>query len=144
MYEESKRIKDEAWDCTLIRQMKERGDSIVNPIYHWTSDDVWKYIRQEGIETNPLYQCGYDRVGCIGCPLASYRGRIKEFSDYPKYKNLYIKAFERMLIVRKQKELPAIWQTGQEVFDWWIEEYKHNVKGQMTIEDWLSEKRNEE
>lgn len=117
--------------------MKQNGDSIVNPIYHWEDEDIWKYIEQENIQTNPLYQCGYHRVGCIGCPLASYKGRLKEFSDYPKYKTLYVKAFDRMLFIRKTKGLEVKWDNGKEVFDWWIEEYKHNVKGQITIDEYL-------
>lgn len=119
--------------------MKNKGSTLVNPIYHWSDSDIWEYIGQEHIETNPLYKCGYDRVGCIGCPLASYRGRIKEFSDYPKYKTLYIKAFERMLKVREARGLSDRqgWQNGDDVFNWWIEEYKHNVQGQMTIEEWI-------
>ena len=139
VHEESKQIRDDAWDCILIKQMKKQGDAIVNPIYHWTTEDIWKYAEQEGIKLNPLYECGYERVGCIGCPLATYKGRIKEFSDYPKYKELYIKAFDRMLIERKNKDLKAEWKTGNEVFDWWIEEHKHNVKGQMTIDEWMKE-----
>lgn len=119
--------------------MKQNKDVVVNPIYYWTTEDVWNYIKQNGIQTNPLYQCGYDRVGCIGCPLASYKGRIKEFSDYPKYRQLYINAFNRMLDVRRRKGLDCEWETGEEVFMWWMEEYKHNVKGQMTIDEWLSE-----
>lgn len=117
--------------------MKRKGSTLVNPIYHWTISDIWEYSKQNNIKMNPLYQCGYDRVGCIGCPLASYKGRLKEFSDYPKYKTLYVKAFDRMIFARKTKGLEVKLGNGQEVFDWWIEEYKHNVKGQMTIDEWL-------
>lgn len=139
MHHESKEINDPAWDCTLIRNMKANNETIVNPIYHFTEYDIWEYIRQEKISTNPLYQCGYDRVGCVGCPLAAYHKRLKEFQDYPKYKQAYIKAFERMLKVRQDKGLKVKWRTGQDVFDWWIETYKHEVKGQITIDEWLKE-----
>lgn len=136
VHNEAKKL-DPVWDCKLIETMRNKGTSTVNPIYHWTDKDVWDYIRQEHIETNPLYCKGYDRVGCIGCPLASYKGRLKEFSDYPKYKDAYIKAFDRMLKVRKKRGLDFKFETAQEVFDWWIEEYKYNVKGQITIDEWL-------
>lgn len=121
----------------MIKVMKSQGTTTANPIYHWLESDIWDYIKQERINTNPLYECGYSRVGCIGCPLASYHGRLKEFSDYPKYKQAYIKAFERMLKEREWRGLDFKWHTGQEVFDWWIEEYKHNIKGQMTIDEWM-------
>lgn len=131
--------RDPVWDCTLIKLMREHGSTTVNPIYHWSDTDIWDYIAQEHIETNPLYRCGYARVGCIGCPLASYRGRVKEFSDYPKYKALYARAFDRMLKVRAERGLnnDIGWKNGEDVFSWWIEEYKHNVRGQMTIDEWI-------
>ena len=139
VHQESQEIQDDAWDCTLIKQMKENSDTMVNPIYRWLDTDIWDYIRKENIVVNPLYSKGYDRVGCIGCPLVSYHQRIKEFNDYPQYKKAYIKAFDKMLEVRREKGKKCEWKTGQEVFDWWIEEGKHNIKGQMTMEDMLNE-----
>lgn len=73
---------------------------VVNPIIDWKDSDVWEYINSENISTCELYQCGYDRVGCIGCPMAGKK-RYKEFADFPKYKNLYIHAFDRMVKERK-------------------------------------------
>ena len=139
VFREAKEINDPAWDCTMIQTMKAKGETTVNPIYNWLNVDIWDYIRQNDIKVNPLYQCGYDRVGCIGCPLANYHKRIKEFSDYPKYKQLYINAFDVMLKVRRERKLTnkMSWENGQDVFDWWIEEYKHNVKGQMSIDEWM-------
>ncbi len=115
--------------------MKENKDTIINPIYYWTTKDIWEYIKQEGIAVNPLYKKGYERVGCIGCPLANYRQRMKEFHDFPEYKKLYIQAFEKMIEARKAKEKKCEWETGEDVFNWWIEEYKHNVKGQYNLFD---------
>ena len=121
----------------MIKTMKEKGTTTVNPIYHWTSEDIWDYARKENIEMNPLYSCGYDRVGCIGCPLAAHRQRMKEFNDYPKYKQLYLHAFEKMLEIRRKRNLPFQFDDAEEVFDWWVEEYKYNVKGQISIDEWL-------
>lgn len=138
MHHEAK-DRDPVWDCTLIRVMRNHGDTVLSPIYNWTTADIWDYIRQNNIHTNPLYECGYARVGCIGCPLATYKGRLKEFSDYPKYKGMYISAFDRMLLVRKERNMTVEWESGAEVFDWWIEEYKYNVKGQITMDEYMSE-----
>ena len=113
--------------------MKENDDTIVNPIYDWLDQDIWDYIKQENLKVNPLYERGYKRVGCIGCPLAGYRQIKKEFADYPKYKQLYINAFDRMLKAREDKGKDNSWKNGKEVFDWWIGENMHNVKGQMNL-----------
>ncbi len=45
---------------------------------------------------NPLYFCGFSRVGCIGCPMAG-KHRYFEFARYPQYEKLYLMAFDRML-----------------------------------------------
>ena len=134
VHRESQEINDPVWDCTLIKTMKEHGDTIVNPIYEWLDTDIWDYIKLEQIDTNPLYQRGYKRVGCIGCPMATYKQVIKEFSDYPQYKQAYIKAFQRMIdLYDDDRKAKQSWQTGEDVFNWWIEKYKHDVKGQMTL-----------
>lgn len=92
----------------------------VNPIIDWTDDDVWDYIRSERIDINPKYSDGYKRVGCIGCPLSSKCNRLREFEEYPTYKRAYIRAFDKMLDVRKAKDLQTEWKNGEEVFEWWV------------------------
>ena len=141
VHQESQDIQDDAWDCTLIKRMKEHGDIVVNPIYRWEDRDIWDYITKEGITVNPLYQMGYDRVGCVGCPEATYKKVMKEFADFPAYKSNYIKAFDRMLEERKKSGKENLgkdyhrWETGEDVFEWWIEEYKRVPKGQMNMFD---------
>lgn len=114
--------------CMLKKKM------VVNPIIDWTCAEVWEYIRSEHIKICDLYEMGYERVGCIGCPLAGKR-RWKEFSDFPKFKEAYIRAFDRMLLERKKAGLACKWECGHDVFDWWMED--ENIKGQMHIEDYL-------
>lgn len=135
VHQEAQELNDPVWDCTLIKTMREHKDTIVNPIYEWTDTDVWEYLRQENVKTNPLYERGYHRVGCIGCPLATHKQKIKEFSDYPQYKKAYINAFQKMCDIREAegKEQRGSWADGESVFNWWIEENKYNVKGQMNL-----------
>ena len=105
---------------------------VVNPIIDWTHSDIWTYINSEHIKTCELYQCGYGRVGCIGCPMAS-KARWKEFADFPEYKKLYLHAFDRMLEERRRYGKESKWKTAEEVFLWWMED--DNIPGQMSIED---------
>ena len=107
---------------------------VVNPIIDWKDSDVWEYINSENISTCELYQCGYDRVGCIGCPMAGKK-RYKEFADFPKYKNLYIHAFDRMVEERRARNLPCQWKDGNDVFLWWMGD--ENIEGQMDIFDFI-------
>ena len=115
----------------MIEHCMMKKKMVVNPIIDWTNADIWEYINAENIETNVLYQCGYNRVGCIGCPMAG-KNRYKEFGDFPKLKQAYIKAFDRMLGVREERGKERKWQCGEEVFLWWIED--PNVPGQIRME----------
>ena len=108
---------------------------VVNPIIDWTDSDIWNYLLSEHIQYNQLYDLGYKRVGCIGCPLATRKRRLKEFSDFPEYKNLYLHAFERMLQERRRRGKETKWKTGEEVFLRWMED--QNIPGQMSITDYL-------
>lgn len=103
---------------------------MVNPIIDWTNWDVWDYINAEKIETCDLYKCGYSRVGCIGCPMAG-RNRWKEFTDFPKYKTMYLHAFERMLKEIERRGLESKRKTAEEVFRWWMED--QSIEGQMSL-----------
>ena len=61
--------------------------TMVNPVVDWSDEDVWEFLRHYGCQSNPLYECGYKRIGCIGCPNASCANRKREFARYPKYKD---------------------------------------------------------
>lgn len=94
----------------------------LNPIIDWSDDDVWEFLKHYGCKSNPLYEGGFDRIGCIGCPMAGKNMREKEFERYPVYKNNYIKAFDRMIEIRREqgKRTDEKWTSGEAVFEWWI------------------------
>lgn len=88
---------------------------ICNPIIDWADEDIWEFIKRENLPYCSLYDEGETRIGCIGCPLQGPEGMKRDFERYPKFKTLYIKAFDRMLEGMDR----ATWKSGEEVFDWW-------------------------
>ena len=119
---------------TLFENCKLQAKRVCNPIIDWSDQDVWDYIKAEKVPVNPLYECGFDRVGCIGCPIARRRDREFEFTRYPTYKHAYIRAFDRMIAVRRERGLPTDWQTGADVFHWWMEDGV--LPGQVEFGEW--------
>lgn len=107
----------------MVEQCYRTTSTMVNPILEWEDRDVWSFLKYYGCRSNPLYECGFCRIGCIGCPMAG-KHRYFEFERYPKYKENYIKTFDRMLITLKAKGLNSknCWQSGEEVFQWWMGE----------------------
>lgn len=118
----------------VVESCYRTSKTLINPMLNWDDEFTWWYIRRNNAELNPLYdERGYCRVGCIGCPMSG-KGRWKEFADYPKYKDRYIRAFDRMLIERKNRGLENKigWETGYDVFLWWMED--ENIRGQIALD----------
>lgn len=93
----------------------------VNPIIDWTDDDVWDLLRDRKVACNPLY-CEFGRVGCVGCPMAGKSSREREFLRWPKFKWLYLAAFDRMLTERTNRNKQTYgWQDAMDVYHWWME-----------------------
>ena len=120
-----------------------QAKTTVNPIIDWSNEDVWEFLNDVAkVPHCELYDQGYERLGCIGCPLASINERRRAFELWPKYKQNYINAFQRMIdernregavVLRKppeRKEYSAQrldgstseyqWKNGQECFRWWM------------------------
>lgn len=87
----------------LFEYCGSKSKHVCNPIIDWSDRDVLEYISEEKIKMNPLYSCGFHRVGCIGCPMASKKERNRLFSIYKKYKENYILSFGRMLMERERE-----------------------------------------
>ena len=117
----------------LFEACAPKAKRVCNPIIDWQDSDVWNYINAENLDVNPLYDCGFSRVGCVGCPMATTAGRYKEFAKWPKFQDNYIRAFDHMLDARRSKGLDTDWQNGVEVFNWWME--NNIMPGQMEIDD---------
>lgn len=95
--------------------------TLINPIVDWDDDDVWEFIHKYNIPYCKLYDEGYKRLGCIGCPMSSVKRRLSEFERYPKFKRQYLKAFEKMLNRIKEAGLATTWESADDVFNWWME-----------------------
>lgn len=117
-------------DERVIAPCQQKAKIKIHPIVDWTNADVWAYLRDAKVEVNPVYEMGFSRCGCIGCPMAS-KGRYTEFRVWPAYERLYRRAFERMLEARKAAGKPVKWRNEDEVFRWWMEDA--NLDGQLDI-----------
>ena len=128
------RLTSDQGNLTALTEAK--GELICNPIVDWTEADVWDYIRDRHLPYNQLYDEGCKRIGCIGCPLAG-KHRWTEFARWPAYGKLYIMAFDWMISARKAAGKRCEWETGRDVFHWWMEDGV--LPGQIEMEDLLRE-----
>lgn len=103
----------------------------LNPIIDWEDQHVWQYIRENNLPYCELYDQGFTRIGCVGCPMGTISNRRKELSRWPKYEKLYRAAFvdavkNKMERLRKGDKYLIntsgyyTWDNGDGMFDWWM------------------------
>lgn len=137
-------LNDNGDDRRRDEYCMQKRSYICNPIIDWTDDDVWHYIKGRGLPYCELYDKGWDRLGCLGCPLAGEVNQRRDFEAYPRYKEQYIRTFQKMLDVarggwyRPEMQSSTPFLDGQDVFDWWT----HDPAFIERHQDELSEKRN--
>lgn len=135
------------WEESRYRQkrqmvepcIKGKGKHYVHPIIDWTEEEVWEFIKNRELPYCKLYDEGWKRIGCLFCPMAYYKQRIKHVLRYPAYARAFKIAFNKLHKNRKSKGLTSVdrWKDGDEMFDWWINDKrteKENIN-QVTFFD---------
>lgn len=63
--------EEESYDWRGTLDFFEQKDEVIriNPIVHWTDEEVWEYHERNDIPYNPLYDEGFDCLGCKQCTL---------------------------------------------------------------------------
>lgn len=118
-YESSKRA---SYDWDLNEAMKDKHTVNDNwkrflPIVNWTDEEVWLYILHNKLDFNPMYEKGFNRVGCMICP----------------YQSDYID-----LLIRKY--YPKQWSRWEEMLEKNYEDYGVAKRLKWTIEEWKNGK----
>ena len=68
---------------------------LISPIIHWTEQDVWEFLNKVmEVPHCSLYDEGFHRIGCIGCPMSSAKQKQIENIRYPHVKRNWIKAIK--------------------------------------------------
>ena len=68
---------------------------MISPTIEWTEQDVWEFLNDVvKVQHCSLYDEGWHRIGCIGCPMSSHRQKMIENKRYPHVKRNWIKAIK--------------------------------------------------
>ena len=93
-----------------------KGVTFFHPILDWTDEQLWNVIEDNHIPYCELYDEGFSRIGCVGCPLTSSKNIIRELRRWPNFEKAYLWAFERMLEGRQFDK----WKAKYDVMDWYV------------------------
>ena len=141
----AKRYK-EPEECRVYS--KKEKVKIYLPILEWTDQDVEEFIKERNIKCHPLYDRGgqFDvtqRLGCMGCPLASRKKRIQFFKENPKWLKAWIRAGQKWYISEKyqngkakHKFKDAFEAMGYQLYCDNIEQLKEKTYGLFGEFDW--------
>lgn len=117
------RLDPDNMDEDMVRYCMQSKGFILNPIIDWTTEEVWEFIHRYNIPYCKLYDEGYKRLGCIGCPMNTHQE--EELERYPKIKEAYIRAFDRMIKAQIEGGASTLhWKTeriddGREFLNHW-------------------------
>ena len=90
---------------------------LVSPIIYWTERDVWEFLNENGIPHCKLYDEGYTRIGCICCPMSSYRQKVKEIKSWPHVKRGWLKTIQWLI---DNGYIDHNFNDAETGFNWWI------------------------
>lgn len=92
--------------------------TFLNPIIDWSNKEVWEYIHAEKIPYCNLYDEGFDRLGCILCPMTTAKKARQEIQRWPGM----AKAWETAAIRYWNKHTKGTnkFSSGEALFEWWI------------------------
>lgn len=113
------------WNAITLWRNHQTGYAVC-PIVHWSDQEVWDYIRMHHLPYCSLYDEGWKRLGCIGCPMAG-KGRFKEFARWPGFEKAWKltakKIYESHFGKVNSRGLPYFvnrFPTWQDYWNWWI------------------------
>ena len=104
------------------------GRHDVLPIRLWSDAHVWQFIRAKELPYCSLYDEGFTRLGCIGCPLPGGNSRAIEFARWPGYAKQWrlaaLRFYKRRASYRKpdgsEWGVCKMFTSGEELWDWWL------------------------
>lgn len=118
----------------MVEQCYRTQKTMVNPIVDWTEEDVWEFLNGNGIEHCCLYDEGFTRLGCIGCPLSGAKIQARTLDRWPAYKKLYINAFQRMVDGHPNSVIVYAPNTTESVL---ASKYGKDA-GRVIFDDWIN------
>jgi phosphoadenosine phosphosulfate reductase len=119
---------------------RDPSKTFVHPIIDWGDSDVWGYIRERRIAYCSLYDEGFDRLGCVLCPMVEGWRLQRQIQRWPKIVAAWRSMAHRVYAYRGERGLDRrAWASGDAYFDWWLtrEGLPKENEQQATFDDCL-------
>jgi phosphoadenosine phosphosulfate reductase len=104
------------WGVVTMRTGKKE---VISPIIHWSDDVLWWFLREHKIAYCSLYNEGFRRLGCIGCPMVMPKQREMQFSRWPHFRRAWQKAANAHHATGR-----TTFASAEDLWRWWMYEEK--------------------
>lgn len=137
-YDQEDGVEVETWrTCFDNPEWGKEGLWTLNPIAEWPDHWIWDYSKEADLEQCSLYKEGFERLGCIGCPMGGECQRRKQFERWPGFQKVWLRAFQICIEGRKEDGLPTPFSDPEEWLEWWLSDKSMEEKpdeDQTTLE----------
>jgi len=106
------------------RQMREacyrdKTKRYLHPIIDWPTDAVWEYIRERRLRYCSLYDEGFERLGCVLCPMTSDIER--HLARWPKLCAGWERAIKSTFRPGYVSRSGTTFASAEEYWRWWLD-----------------------
>lgn len=127
------------WTSCVMYQDRTQ-QPLVLPIRLWSDHHIWQFIRWRKLAYCSLYDEGFTRLGCIGCPLQGARTRKIQFRRWPKieaaWRRMFVDLWARRAGTKQRNGREwfgsALFFTPDELFDWWNDGGRNIAKWRLS------------
>lgn len=109
------RMSDNDARTQMVESCQEYGKLMLAPIVDWTDADVWEFIKGNHKPYCCLYDEGFARLGCIGCPMSN-----KKIGDLIRWRTYYRRYYACAEWLCKNKPKNK-YKTPEDYMRWWLE-----------------------
>lgn len=115
----------------IVSCIQGKDQVIINPIIDWSQQDVEYYLKEVlGVPKCELYKEGFQRMGCICCPMKGYKEKAQDVKRYPKYRDMFIRTIHRLRQeCNYMSEHPEL--SDAQIFEWWI--------SSVSLQKWIAD-----
>lgn len=98
---------------TMTESCRIGGGHYLHPVIDWTEAEIWEYIKLRKLPYCSLYDQGFSRCGCMGCPMKSESLREVDFLRWPWFREKMITRLRRIneqfSVKDKVKHFQSLW-----------------------------------
>lgn len=118
------------------REMSAEGWLIVHPIVEWTAQQTIDFVRSRGIEHNPLYSQGMQRVGCMPCINCSKDELLEIAARFPHHV-ARIREWEQLVAFAAKRGASSFFTEKAKISSTFVHGWQHIPTEGDVAEHWV-------